>query len=108
MKIFLLYLNYSELSFGHSYEHCKTKHVVDSTLFPNIAIEVHFKIKNVVDSTLFPKIVIEKQCIDFENWSFLNAKIVQNMKFSSMPIDLFRTVTWASSYEHFMTKKAIL
>ena len=39
-----------ELSFGHSYE--------------------HFKTKNVVDSTLFPKIVIEIQCIDCENDHF--------------------------------------
>ena len=59
-----------ELSFGHSYEHFKTKNVVDSTLFPNIVSEIHFKTKNVVDSTLFPKIVIEIQCIDCENDHF--------------------------------------
>ena len=46
-EIFRMPLISFELSFGHSYEHFKTKNVVDSTLFPNIVIEI--------------------QCIDCEN-----------------------------------------
>ena len=49
-EIFRMPLISFELSFGHSYEHFKTKNVVDSTLFPNIVSEI--------------------QCIDCENDHF--------------------------------------